>query len=400
MKKLISIITLLCLVVTLFSGCQKAETDTIKIGSIHPLSGSMAEAGSSLVWAQQIAIDQINENGGINGKKLELVTIDSQGASNTSATAARKLINQGVVALTGAYTSGSSQVVSQEAERGKVPFVVTVAASSDLLSRGYEYSFRIQPSVTVFSKNFITYFNEYIKQNSKDNLKTVALIYENSNYGAGIAGYIKEHIKETGLEIVGDIPYASTAATLSSEVSKLEKLKPDILIPIGYKNDQTILINEILSRNITFKKVIGVANGAFSDPDFLKTYGNRVNGYIDINYRYNSNTQKTDEVLEKYSEKYGKELPVASIYGYESIMVIADAIKRCENMSTDEMRKKIAETSITDHILPQEKIEFDKTGEDKYAASVMIQIQNGEPVVLYPTEYANESAKLIEKEEK
>lgn len=396
MKRLLCILTAVCLMVCLFSGCTETETDTIKIGSIHPLSGSMAEAGTSLVWAQQIAINEINQAGGINGKKLELVTIDSQGASNTSATAARKLINQGVVALTGAYTSGSSQVVSQEAERGKVPFVVTVAASSDLLSRGYEYSFRIQPSVTVFSQNFITYFNEYIKQNSKQNLKTVALIYENSNYGAGIAGYIKEHIKETGLIIVGDIPYASTAATLSSEVSKIEKLKPDILIPIGYKNDQTILVNEILSRKLTFKKVIGVANGAFSDPDFLETYGKRVDGYIDINYRYNQNSPKTTEVLKKYKEKYKKELPVASIYGYESIMVIADAIKRCDELTVDEMREKIAETKIDNHILPQELIEFDKTGEDKYAASVMIQIVDGEPVVLYPTEYAEQGATLKE----
>lgn len=395
MKRFISLVLSLVFIVLCFSACGKSETDTIKIGSIHPTTGSMAEQGQALVNAQLIAIDEINNMGGINGRKLELITIDSQGSSSGSATAARKLINNDIVALTGAYTSGSSQVVSQEAERNRVPFVVTVAASADLLSRGYEYSYRIQPSVTTFSKNFISYFNEYIKTKSDKNYKTVALIYEDSNYGAGIAGYIKEHINEVGLELIGDIPYSSTTATLSSEVTKLESLKPDVLIPIGYKNDQSILVNELLTRNVKFKEVIGVANGAFSDPDFLETYGKRVDGYIDINYRYNPNSERAENLLKNYRERFKKDIPVAAIYGYESIMVIADALKRCDEISTENLNSALKETSISEHVLPQTKIEFDKSGEGIYSAGVMIQIQNGEPVIVYPREYSDSGADLI-----
>lgn len=395
MKRVFLLFLSLLITVSCFSACGKQETDTIKIGSIHPTTGSMAEQGQALVNAQLIAIDEINQNGGINGKKLELVTIDSQGSSSGSASAARKLINNNIVALTGAYTSGSSQVVSQEAERNRVPFVVTVAASADLLSRGYEYSYRIQPSVTTFSKNFISYFNNYIKKKSNKNYKTVALIYEDSNYGAGIAGYIKEHLDETGLKLIGDIPYSASTATLSSEVTKLESLNPDILIPIGYKNDQSILVNELLTRNITFKEVIGVANGAFSDPDFLATYGKKVDGYIDINYRYNPNSEKAEKLLKTYKERFKKDIPVAAIYGYESIMVIADALKRCDEISTESLNAALKETSISDHVLPQTKIEFDESGEGIYSAGVMIQIQKGEPVIVYPKEYANSGAELI-----
>lgn len=397
MKKRTGIILMLLIMIAAFSACSQETTDTIKIGSIHPITGSMAEAGQALVNAQQIAVDEINAAGGINGKKVELSVIDSQGSASGASVAARKLINNGCVALTGAYTSGSAQAVSQEAERGKTPFVVTVAASADLLSRGYEYSFRIQPSVTVFSKNFISFFNEYIKRNTETELRTCALIYEDSNYGAGIAEYIKDHIDETGLEIIGDISYSASTATLSSEVTKLEKLKPDLLIPIGYKNDQTILVNEILSRGVSFKSVIGVANGAFSDPDFLQSYGKKVNGYIDINYRYNPNSPNTEYLCKKYKEIYGKDIPVAAIYGYESIKVIADAAKRCENeISTETLNIELGKTSISDHVLPQKLIEFDKSGEDIYASGVMIQIQNGSPVVLYPDEYADKNAELFQ----
>lgn len=397
MKRLTTAILVLCIILGCFSGCSdKNDGETIKIGSIHPTTGSMAEQGQALVNAQQLAIDEINSSGGINGRKLELLTVDSQGSASGSASAARRLINSDIVALTGAYTSGSSQVVSQEAERSRVPFVVTVAASSDLLSRGYEYSYRIQPSVTTFSKNFISYFNEYIKKQSKKSLKTVALIFEDSNYGAGIAGYIKEHIKETGLKLVGSISYSAATATLSSEVTKLEKLNPDVLIPIGYKNDQSILVNEILSRNIKFKEVIGVANGAFSDPDFLATYGKRVSGYIDINYRYNPKSINSEKLLKSYKEKYKKDIPVAAIYGYESIKVIADALKRCGDINTENLNAALKTTSISDHVLPQSKIEFDKSGEGIYSAGVMIQIQNGKPVVIYPREYSDDGSEFLD----
>lgn len=396
MKKKFLVILPILILAMLFSSCSSESSDTIKIGSIHPVTGSMAEQGQALVNAQQIAIDEINSNGGINGKKLELLTIDSKGSASGASVAARKLINKGVVAVTGAYTSGSAQAVSQEAERSRTPFVVTVAASQDLLSRGYEYSYRIQPSVTTFGKNFIQYYKEYLSKQSSKELKTAVLIYEDSNYGVGISSYIKEHIEETGLEVIGDISYSSATATLSSEVTKIEKLNPDVLIPIGYKNDQTILVNEILSRGLSFNAVIGVANGAFSDPDFLASYGAKVSGYVDINYRYNPNSENTDYLCAKYKAVYGKDIPVAAIYGYESIKVIADALSRCDAIDTESLNTALKSTSIDDHVLPQTVIEFDESGEDIYASSVMIQVQNGNPVIIYPTEYADKNAKYIE----
>lgn len=370
----------------LMSGCADKENDTIKIGSIHPLTGSMAYEGQAMVNAQQIAIDKINEEGGIHGRKLELVTVDSMGTSSGAANAALKLINRGVIALTGTYTSSSAQVVSRSAEKAEIPFVVTVASSDNLLSNGYQYTFRIQPSTTTFSKNFLEYI-DFIKT---DDMKTVAFIYENSNYGTGIAEYISAHIEETGLEVVGKIAYPATASTLSSEVTRLVSLKPDLLIPIGYYSDQSLLMKEILERDIHFNKIVGVANGAFSDAKFTATYGTRVDGLYDINYRYNPNSQESQELLNAYYETYGEEIPVASIYGYESIMVLADALERAEDDSAEELRAALASTNMENHVLPQGAIEFDETGENIRSAGVLIEIQNGKQVIVFPKEYAEQ----------
>ena len=120
MIKRIALILAFAITLCLFSGCSQTGGDTIKIGSVHPLSGSMAYEGQAMVNAQLIAIDKINKMGGINGKMLELVTADSLGTADGAASAALKLMNSGIVALTGTYTSSSSQTVSREAEKAKI----------------------------------------------------------------------------------------------------------------------------------------------------------------------------------------------------------------------------------------------------------------------------------------
>lgn len=392
-RKRLYIIVLLLLAI-LIPGCGNIEENTIKIGSIHPLTGSMAYEGQAMVNAQKIAIDTINENGGINGRKLELIVADSMGTSSGAANAALKLINKGVVALTGTYTSSSAQVVSRSAEKAGIPFVVTVASSDNLLSNGYKYTFRIQPSVTTFSENFL----EYIDFLKTDEMKTVAFIYENSNYGTGIAEYISEHIDTTGLEIVGMISYPATTSTLSSEVTRLVALNPDLLVPIGYYSDQSLLMKELIERDIHFNTIVGVANGAFSDAKFTETYGTKVDGIYDINYRYNPNSQEAQLLLQIYRETYGEEIPVAAIYGYESIMVLADALSRAEDESPELLREALASTNLEAHILPQGAIEFDETGENIRSAGVLIQIQDAQQVIVFPEEYADGYDKSIGKE--
>jgi branched-chain amino acid transport system substrate-binding protein len=386
-RKIVLLMTALLVLSMLLSGCRsQTATNTIKIGSVHPLTGSMAYEGQAMVNAQKIAIDKINGEGGINGRMLELVAKDSLGTSSGAANAALKLTNSGVVALTGTYTSSSAQVVSRTAEKTRIPLVITVASSDNLLSNGYRYTFRVQPSVSVFSQNFLKYLS-YFKT---EDMETVAFIYENSNYGSGISEYITDHIDETGLRIVGMLSYPATTSTMSSEVTKLAALDPDLLVPIGYYSDQNLFMKEVLERGIQFKKIVGCANGAFSDAKFLRTYGTQVDGIYDINYRYNPNSEDAQYMLETYREVYGEDIPVHAIYGYESIMVVADALKRCKNPDDpEELRDAIAASEIYEHVLPQGVIKFDEKGENINSAGVLVEIRDGKHVIVFPEEYAD-----------
>ena len=113
-----------------------------------------------------------------------------------------------------------------------------------------------------------------------------------------------------------------------------------------------------------------------------------MDGIFDINYRYNPNAEETQYLLTEYRARYGEDIPVCAIYGYESIMLIADALMRAEEITPEALRTALANSEYTDHVLPQGAVIFDEAGENINSAGVLIQIQDGKQVIVYPKEYA------------
>ncbi|MBQ9941567.1 MAG: ABC transporter substrate-binding protein, partial [Christensenellaceae bacterium] len=110
------------------------------------------------------------------------------------------------------------------------------------------------------------------------------------------------------------------------------------------------------------------------------------------------NSQEAQELLTAYRQRYGEDIPVCAIYGYQSIMVLADALRRAGTTEAGALRDALAETALDDHVLPQGTILFDETGENINSAGVLIQIQGGKQVIVYPEEYA-EAEMILKKEE-
>jgi branched-chain amino acid transport system substrate-binding protein len=140
--------------------------DTITIGSLHPLSGSSAADGQQMDNGAKLAVDAINEAGGIkslDGAKLELASADTKGAPETGQSEAQRLIEEGAVALLGTYQSAVSQNVAAVAERNQVPFVIDVSSADAILQQGYKYTFRLQPSAKVLAERGAEYLSDVSK---------------------------------------------------------------------------------------------------------------------------------------------------------------------------------------------------------------------------------------------
>ena len=122
-----------------------------------------------------------------------------------------------------------------------------------------------------------------------------------------------------------------------------------------------------------------------------------MDGILDINYRYNPNSPEAQYMMKTYRETYGEDIPVHAIYGYQSIMVIADALKRCENPDdTAMLRDAIASSVIEEHVLPQAEIRFDEKGENVNSAGVLVEIRDGKHVIVFPEEYSDADNKEAE----
>lgn len=401
-RRLLSIAMSGLLTILAVSGCGSTNSSTasasgggsvIKIGSVHPLTGSYAYEAQAIVNAQQLAIDEINAAGGISsmgGAKLELEVGDSQASADTGASETERLIAEGCSIITGTFQSGVTLTCMQKAEQNQVPFLVTVSNNVAMFENGFEYCFRIQPNADVFAQDFI----EYITEIKTDDIKTAVLIHEDSLTGTDSGDIIAENMDLTGIELLDRITYSASTATLSTEVTKIADLQPDLLITIGYFADTSLLVKELNERGVELKMVCGVANGGISDTKFIEDFGDTVENYLDLNYRFNPNSEKTEELLTSYKEKYGDAMSVHAVWGYESIYVIADALERAGSSDSEALKKAMHETNIEDHVLAQAgSITFDEKGENVNAAGVLVQIQNGKHVVVYPKEFAE--AELI-----
>lgn len=371
---------------------SKSQAKEILVGSIHPMTGSMAYEGKAITNAAQLAVDEINAAGGIKslgGAKLKLLVGDSQGLPDKASSEAQRLIREGAVALIGTYTSSSTVTATQEAEKAQTPFLITVAATTNIQERGFKYSFRIQPNADTFSEDFL----RYMKEIKTPDIKTIALVHENSLFGTYFADYVKKNIAKADLTMVGDIPYAASTATVSSEVTKLAGLNPDLVVGVGYYRDQALLIKTIRERNLKFKGIVGIANGAISDPKIIQDLGQGAEGLMDVNYRWNPNAQSSEKVLAAYKDKFSDNMSPHAMFGYTAIQVLADALERASSTEKVKVRDALAQTNFTNHILPQDAIKFNDKGENVNAQAVLVQIQNGRQVVVYPEKYAQ--AKLI-----
>ncbi len=361
----------------------------VKIGSLHPLSGALAIDGTQMENAVKMAVDEVNESGGIKslgGAKVTLISEDSENKPEKGVSEVQRMIREGVVGIVGAYTSAVTLAATQEAEKQKVPFVVDIAVSNEVTERGFKYTFRIQPNAKLMTDNFLKYFKE-LNEKSGSQLKTAVLVHEDSVFGSGIADYIEQNASQAGLEILANMAHPASTLDLTSDITKIKSLNPDVVITTTYLSDGDLLVKGMHNSGFWPKAMIGVANGAFSNAKFIADNITINQHIMDVNYTINPKSELAQEVKSKYKQLYGEEMSPNAAYSYMAVKVLIDAIERAGSTDRSKIRDALAQTNYTDHILPQGPIIFDETGQNINAQAVLNQIFDGQSLVVYPEEY-------------
>ncbi len=375
-----------------------AETKTIKIGALHPVSGDSAAGGKSMRNALTFAIDQINAAGGIKslgGAKIELVYGDTQTKPDVGASEVERLIQkEGVLMVVGAYNSSVTKPVTQAAERLGTPFIVDMAASDEITERGYKWIFRTCPKSSWYARDQVNFVN-YLKKEMGLKVEKVALLHEDTDWGMSVADGQKKYLEENGYQVLIDVAYPSSAPDLSTQVAKVKSTNPDVVLTSTYLNDAALIAKEREKLGMTHVPFIDSAGGTIVS-GFVDNLGSTAEGLLSVLEFSPMASGYPSQINEQYHQKYGEDFTGNSVYSYVAGYVIADALERAASTDKEALRQALTTTSIPHGptmILPQKTLTFDATGQNPDASMYIVQIQSGKLEPVFPVDYA--SAKVV-----
>jgi len=347
--------------IILLNVSMKSQEDVIKIGFIGPLTGDVAFLGSIDQKATNLAVEEINKKGGINGKQLEVVFQDGKCTGEGGLSAANKLINFENVKILLVSCGQEVLTISPLAEKNKVILFATYATHPDISNLG-EFIFRNSYS----DADIATIASETIAQKHKK----IGLLSEQTDYTIGLRNAFKVKFEEQGGTIIEDY-FGSGSTDFRIQILKLQDLDAIFINPSGLIQGELILkqLKELQYEGDLYGNYFGGSNQIqeieqaqgmiyFSDPSI-------------------TNNEKKREYFEKYQNTYGElpDLEFPAVARYDAVYILSNAIEFCEEVNPECIRDYLYELESYSGVLGE--YSFDENGDlDGIKPSVNIIINN------------------------
>lgn len=384
----------------------------IKVGVIYDLTGAFAAGGSKAsAIGTQIAIDMINERGGVAGHKIIAVNADAQSKADVAINEAERLLNQEKVdLLMGVFSSAHCVPLAQKVDAAKKFMWANVCVASAVFKgKNLQYVFRAQVHSDQFGEASCKFLAEVAKPKLKKEVKDlkVAIIHEDGPYGVGVAEGNEAVCKQLGMQVVLKEGYAATAADLSSLVTKLKRGRPDVILHTGYNPDITLFLRQAREGGLKFDALIGHGAGYGQIDKLIETFKD------DVNYFYNVDpvaaqlldpkTLKpgigdlTAEMVKRYKAQTGaQEVPPHVSMGFNQSWILFDdvlprAIKKHGGFDPEALRKASLETDIPmGGTIQGYGVKFippgnPMSGQNELSSPVVMQYVKGETKIAWPT---------------
>lgn len=373
MKRIISIFLVLVLTLTLFAGCgSKANENEIRIGINYELSGDVASYGQASVEGIELAIEEVNKAGGINGKLIKPIKYDNKSDHSTATTLATKLMTQDkVVAVLGPATSGAFKATIPEAIKNKVP-VASGSATDDSVTvdeNGVkEYAFRI-----CFTDSFQgTAMANYALKNMSAT-KAAVLMDSSSDYGKGLAKNFTDTFEAGGGKVVASEAFVAGDTDFNAILTKIKGNDFDVIFISGYYNEAGLIIKQARAQGIN-TPILGP--DGFGAPELVELAGaDALNDvYFSSHFSVLDKDPSVSGFIESFKAKYSKEPDQFAALGYDLAMFVIDGIKRAG--STDPVAIKDALAATKDFVGVTGSFSMDEN-HNPVKAVVVVGIENG-----------------------
>lgn len=405
MRTFVRNLLVFCLLFSCGATCS-AEDKVLKIGTLFPLTGPCALAGQRCKAAVETAAEIINNahpemniplatGTGVLGYRIELVHADSQGKPDIGKTEAERLIDQEqVYALIGCYNSAVTKPASFVAERKKKLFVAGCSSSAALTERNLKLFFRLAPTDRTESKGFVE-FIEWLNRGQAANVKTVGLVYENTEFGKHAADEAKTVLKEKGFEVAADVAFSPGATNLNSEVTTLKSANPDVLLGACLGGDYTLLVRTMKQQGWAPKASLNYCSG-YQDPEISKQLGPDGDHFAGCTGYSPDFAQLMPEVAaaEKlFTAKTNVPYDADSIQETVALLILAQAIEKAGDIDPEKVAAVLHSATFTSPLSLGGLVAFDEQGQNIKATSIITQLQKGEYKRIFPE--AQATGKLI-----
>jgi len=335
-------------------GCKQEETvetgaipgavpQTIKIGLYTAMTGSLAPYGQSTRSGMLMAIDEVNAVGGVQGKRLQLITEDNAGKPEQSVTVVQKLISSdNVLAILGEVASSNSLAAAPLCQKAKVPMITPISTSPEVTKKG-DYIFRtcfIDPFQGTIGARFAA---KQLKA------KTVAILVDNkSDYSRGLARFFEQEFNKTG-KVVATFYYSAGDGDFRVQLTAIKAKKPDVLFIPGYYTEVSLIA--LQARQLGLKQPL-LGGDAWDSPKLVEIGKNAVQGaYFSTHYAPASKEKRVQDFVAAYKKKYNGTTPDSlAALGYDAAQMLVAAIKKSGSTTTSEnsrqkLRDALAQTT-------------------------------------------------------
>jgi branched-chain amino acid transport system substrate-binding protein len=350
---------------------SSSNSNEIVIGAVLPITGDVPTFGKSTKNGIELAVEQYNNAGGINGKKIKLVVQDDENKPESGVAALQKLVDENhVVGILGSVASKVTLAMAPVATQYKIPMVTGSSTNTKVTSlAGNEFAFRAC---------FIDPFQgKVIAKYSFDTLKakTAAVIYDVGNdYAVGLAENFKSSFEAAGGKVLTMQTYNAGDQDFNAQLTNIKKLSPDVLIMTDYY--QTVGLIAKQARQLGIKSTLLGGDG-WDSPDLVKIAGDAINGgYFSNHYSSDDTSTEVVQFLKDYKAKYNETPDALAALGYDAAKMLFEAIKNAKSTDGEAIRQALLKTdltSVTGHI----KLDANR---DPIKPAVMIKIENGKQV--------------------
>ncbi|MEJ5224720.1 MAG: ABC transporter substrate-binding protein [Anaerolineales bacterium] len=362
----LTFVVLAMAMVTGLFGCSAPEP--ILIGVAVELTGRQADVGINVRDAALMAADEVNARGGVNGRPLQLVVRDDQGLPEVARQVDAELVEMGVVAIIGHYTSGQTAAVLDQMNEAQV-VLLSPSASSAAFSRRDDYFLRLIPDTSFVGRKL----GEHIV--NEHAARRLVGVYEENNraFSESFWQAVEEVVRASGVETSG-ILFNSAASDLQQVAMQVRETNPDAVVIVASSVDTAVLAQ--------YLRQMGVDVLLFSSPwaqttQLLEKGGQAVEG-MEIGALYNSNiqTEAHRDFVQAFEARFRRSPELGTAQAYECVMLLADALKATNGSRTGLREALLAIQNYPGLLGP---ISFDQYGDVQRNVYIM-RVENGQIV--------------------